>query len=145
MISNGQAIGGFIKKIEKSKNIYLLGSGPIPPNPAELLLSEKVSKMFKDLSADFDFIIIDSPPIGAVADSQILNRFSDVNLYIVRQSYSFKNSVHIVNDIIENKKFPNLYIVVNDVKKGASYKYGYGYGNGYGYGYGYTESKKRPV
>ncbi|HEX5150787.1 MAG TPA: polysaccharide biosynthesis tyrosine autokinase [Parafilimonas sp.] len=135
MISNEQDVNRFIKKIEPGKNIYLLGSGPIPPNPAELLMSEKVSKMFDDLSSNFDIIIIDSPPIGAVADSQILNRFSDVNLYIIRQSYSFKNSMNIINDIIENKKFPNLYIVVNDVKKGASYKYGYGYGSGYGYGY----------
>lgn len=140
IISN-QRIQQFVQPIPDSKNIFLLGSGPIPPNPAELLMSPKVDEMFAELSKIFDVIIIDSPPIGAVVDSQLLNRISDVNLYIVRQRYSFKSSMNIVNDIIEKNKFSNLYLVVNDVKKTTSYKYGYG-GSGYGYGYSYGTEKK---
>jgi capsular exopolysaccharide synthesis family protein len=147
-IISQKPIRDFIQQLSDSKNIYIMSSGPVPPNPAELLLLPKVSDMFEELTEDFDIIIIDSPPIGPVADAQILSKHSDVNLYITRQEYTFKNSLEIVNDIIDNKKFGNLYLVVNDVKKGTSYRYGYGYGHGYGYGYGYENgngihSKKR--
>ena len=117
-----------------------MSSGPIPPNPAELLMSASVSNMFEELSTMFDTIIIDSPPIGAVTDSQILAKHTHVNLYILRQKYTFKSSLEIINDIVDNKKFSNLYLVVNDVQKGPSYRYGYSYG--YGYGYGYSEPQK---
>ena len=92
--------------------------------------------IFEKLSRLFDIIIIDTPPVGGVADAQILAEYSDVNLFVVRERYSFKNSLEIINDLLKSRKFSNLYIVLNDVKKGASYKYGYGYSYGYSYGYG---------
>jgi len=136
-IISGKSVYDFIQALPNNDNIFVMSSGPVPPNPAELLMLPAVNEMFNELSKSFDVIIIDSPPIGAVTDAQILAKFSDVNLYISRQGYSYKSSLGIVNDLIENKKFPNLYLVVNDVKKGASYRYGYGYSYGYGYGYGY--------
>jgi tyrosine-protein kinase Etk/Wzc len=140
-IISEQPVSNFIKQVQDRKNVFIMSSGPIPPNPAELLMSASINQMFSELEKNFDIIIIDSPPVGAVADAQILNKHSDVNLYIVRQNYSHKSSLEMVNDILENKKFSNLYLVVNDVKKGASYKYGYSYG--YGYGYGSTDKKKK--
>lgn len=133
----------FIKPVPENDNLFLMSSGPIPPNPAELLLSEKMAVLFSQLDKEFDIIIIDSPPIGAVTDAQILSKYADINLYVVRQHYSFKHNLEIVNDLMEYKRIPHLYLVVNDVKKGTSYRYGYGYG-GYGYGYGYSDQQKKP-
>lgn len=134
----------FIKKAPGAENLYIMSSGPIPPNPAELLMSEKMVELFTQLDKEFDIIIIDSPPIGAVTDAQILSKHTGINLYVVRQHYSYKHNLEIINDLVENNRIPNLYLVVNDVKKGSSYRYGYGYGGyGYGYGYGYTEENKK--
>lgn len=136
-IISDKPVFSFIEQLPQSPNVYLLSSGPIPPNPAELMMLPKMNAMFETLSDAFDVLIVDSPPIGAVADAQILSRFADVNLYIIRQGYSYKNSLEIINDIKEHQKFSNLYLVVNDVRKGTSYGYRYGYGYGYGYGYAY--------
>jgi len=141
-IISGKSVYDFIQPLPSNSNLFVMSSGPVPPNPAELLMLPSAGEMFNELSKTFDAIIIDSPPIGAVTDAQILAKFSDVNLYISRQRYSFKSSLGIVNDLIENKRFDNLYLVVNDVKKGASYRYGYGYSYGYGYGYGYGHGEK---
>lgn len=145
MISN-TPIEAFIKPVKStsSDSLFLLPSGPIPPNPAELLLSDKLKKLMEKLKQDFDLIVIDTAPIGAVTDAQILGSVTDISLYIIRQGYSIKSSIGIINDIIINKKLPSLYVVMNDMREGASYRYGYGYKYGYGYGYGgYTERNKR--
>ncbi len=136
-VISGGAVEDFIKQLPNQQNISLLSSGPVPPNPAELLMSPVVNEMFEYASNNFDIVIVDSPPIGLVIDTQVLAKHSDVNLFVVRENVTFKNNLEIVNDLLENKKFPNLYIVVNDVKKGASYKYGYGHGYSYGHGYGF--------
>lgn len=133
----------FIKSVPDNDNLYVMSSGPIPPNPAELLMSEKMTTLFAQLDKEFDVIIMDTPPIGAVTDAQILAKHADINLYVIRQHYSYKYNLEIINDLIDHKRMPNLYVVVNDVKKGSSYRYGYGgYGYGYGYGYAEVENKK---
>lgn len=143
-IISGKHIREFIKPLQGNPNMFILSSGPVPPNPAEMLMKPEVADMFDYLKKQFDLIIIDSPPIGMVTDAQILCKYADVNLYVVRQGYTFKGSIEIVNDLTLNKKFPNLYLILNDVAKGTSYRYGYGYGYGYAYGYGYgTEEKKK--
>lgn len=131
----------FIRPVPDNDNLFVMSSGPIPPNPAELLMSEKMSSLFSQLDKEFDIIIMDTPPIGAVTDAQILSKHADINLYVVRQHYSYKYNLEIINDLLDHKRMPNLYVVVNDVKKGTSYRYGYG---GYGYGYGYAEVEKKP-
>ena len=123
----------YVQALPDIPNAYLLSSGIIPPNPAELLSSPRVDIMMKELKEQFDMIIIDSPPIGLVTDAQILTKYADVNLFLVRERYSYKNSLQMVDELLESKKFSNLYIVVNDVLKGASHRYGYGYGYGHGY------------
>ncbi|CAN5543641.1 tyrosine-protein kinase [soil metagenome] len=130
----------FIKPVPENDNLYVMSSGPIPPNPAELLMSEKMTNLFAQLDKEFDIIIMDTPPIGAVTDAQILSKHADINLYVIRQHYSYKYNLEIINDLLDHKRMPNLYAVVNDVKKGTSYRYGYG---GYGYGYGYAEIENK--
>ena len=143
-IITNRPVQEFIRPVTSIDSMVdILPSGPVPPNPAELLLSGKMSQLMADLKKQYDIIIIDTAPIGAVTDAQILGKVSDISLYIIRQGYSIKNSVEIVNDIVLNAKLPSLYLILNDIKAGTSYRYGYGYGYGYGYSYGYAETEKK--
>lgn len=122
-------------------SLHVFGSGPIPPNPAELILGDKLRVFFDWLHANYDYIIIDSAPVGLVGDSFTLAAYSDAALYIVRQRYTLKKQIDFVNDIYTSGRFKNMGLVVNDVKLGGRYGYygygqAYGYGGSYGYGYG---------
>jgi tyrosine-protein kinase Etk/Wzc len=122
-------------------NLYVLPCGPIPPNPAEILLDKKIETLFDWAKKSFDIVIIDTAPVGLVTDSIVLNKFSNASLYIVRQRYTHKRDLQFINDIYVNKKLNNISILVNDVKaEGTGY---YGYGNyTYGYGYGSQHDEK---
>ncbi len=121
------------------KHLYLALSGPVPPNPAELIESDKMKYFFKRATEDFDYIIVDTPPIAVVTDALLLNEIADAFLYVVRQSYSSKNVIKLLEDAKKEGNLKNLGIILNDVqiKKGYGYSHGYGYGYGYGYGQGY--------
>ncbi|TCD02012.1 polysaccharide biosynthesis tyrosine autokinase [Pedobacter frigidisoli] len=110
-----------------NKNIFIISSGPLPPNPAETLMSEHMPKLMKDLKEEFDYIIMDAPPIGVIADAQLLSVYADVTLYLVRQKVTQKNQITTVEDLYRSGKMKNLGIVVNDI---ISKYYGYGYGYG---------------
>ena len=118
------------------ENLSLITSGPIPPNPAELLNLERMKDLIKILKEKYEYIIIDTPPCGLVTDSVITMKLSDINLYVVRHNYTKKNMLNIINDLFETKQVSNLKIIINDyVVKPSSYGYGYGYSYGNGYGY----------
>lgn len=126
-----------VKQVPDQENLYILGCGPIPPNPAELLLSPKVEEMFDWLRENFDVVLVDTAPVGMVSDAMTLSKFADATLYLVRQGHTFKKQVALIDEFYQGKKLPRLSIVVNDVKLKPGYGY-YGYGRyGYGYGYGY--------
>jgi capsular exopolysaccharide synthesis family protein len=116
------------------ENLYVITSGPIPPNPAELIMEQRSRELFGLLKEHFDYIIIDSAPIGLVTDAQLLKEHADATLYLVRQGVTFKDQIKMTDDLYRNNKFPKLSLVVNDIdmKKGKGYSY-YGYGYGYGY------------
>ncbi|TKK67987.1 polysaccharide biosynthesis tyrosine autokinase [Ilyomonas limi] len=118
------------------ENFFVVGAGTVPPNPTELLMNPKMNDFFAFVKKHFDYVIIDSAPVGLVSDAQILSKFADVCLYVVRQRFTLKNQLYIVQDMYENKKINNLYIILNDVKSQSRYGYGGGYSYGYGYGYG---------
>jgi tyrosine-protein kinase Etk/Wzc len=122
-------------------NLYIIGAGPIPPNPSEMIMDNKMDELFTYLRANFDVIIIDSAPVGLVSDSKILAKYADATLYVVRQRYTVKKQLAFVDDLHKKKILPNMGLIVNDVKVGGvnSY-YGYGYGYGYGYSYNYNYS-----
>lgn len=123
-------------------NVFILPSGPIPPNPAELLMNPKVGEMLSQLKKDFDYVIIDTAPVGLVADALILEKFADISLYVIRQKVTFKSQLKIIQDLSVSGKLKNSTLVVNDISSNASAYYGYAYG-GYGYGYGgYAEIEK---
>ncbi len=132
-------LSDLIQPVPDTENLYVLGCGPIPPNPSELLLDAKVEEMFTLLKKQFDVIIIDTAPVGMVSDAQTLGKFADCCLYIVRQGYTFKKQITLVDEFYLEHKLPHVAIIINDVKIKAGYGYyGYGrYGHGHGYGYGY--------
>lgn len=139
------SIEEIIIPVKQVENLYVIPCGPIPPNPAELLLDEKVAELFEYLRKNFETVIIDSAPVGLVSDAVILSAFADATLYIMRQDYTLKKQLNLINDYYHNNKLPKLSVLLNDVK--ATSGYGGYYGNyGYGYSYGsggYFEQEKR--
>jgi capsular exopolysaccharide synthesis family protein len=136
-----------IKPVQDHENLFILGCGPIPPNPAELLLDVKMDEMFAWLKANFDVVLVDTAPIGMVSDAMTLSKFADSTLYLVRQGHTFKKQIALIDEFYVGNKLPKISIVINDVKIKPGYGYyGYGrYGYGYGYGYGsYYEEEKPP-
>ena len=134
-----------IKKIPDNENLFIIPSGPIPPNPVELIESEKMKQLFVILREKFDYIIIDTSPIGMVSDAKSLAPLIDCALMIVRFNYTPKVKFkELINDI-DLTIFPKLGIVFNGVDIESSYGYSkYGYSN-YGYGYGNTEPQKSRI
>ena len=135
-LSNKEGLDEVIQSSNKIPTLDIITSGPIPPNPAELIASEKCNELFAQLKERYDYIIIDTPPLGLVTDAFLLMRHSDVNLFIVRQGVTNKN---IFGSIIKDLEDRNIdaSIVINGISQGKNYGYGkYKYGYGYAYGYG---------
>jgi tyrosine-protein kinase Etk/Wzc len=129
--------------IEKTEidALDVIASGPTPPNPAELLDSSKMRDLIEELNKTYDYVIIDTPPIGLVTDGVILMQYSDVNLYVVRHNYSKAKALGIINNLYNQEQVKNAHIIINDFKQSSSgYGYGYGYGYGSSSGYGYYET-----
>jgi len=119
-------------------NLYFINSGPIPPNPAELLLQPKMDGLIDYLREKFEYIILDTPPVGLITDAQILGKYAHTSLYIVRHEYTLKDQIKLLDNYYKGKRLPNLGVVLNDIKVPDAYRYGYG---GYGYGNGYYSEK----
>ena len=117
-------------------NLDLITSGPIPPNPSELLISSEMNDFVAELKEQYDYIVFDTPPLGLVTDALDLTRFSDANIYMVRQDYTKKRMLGLINNKYESKEIKNLSFVLNYFKPKVGHGYGYGYGV---YGNGYHE------
>lgn len=135
-VSSSIQFSDIIKSTDVSEDVYLISAGRIPPNPAELLLSDRLRELITELKKDFDYIIIDSAPIGLVSDAQLIEKYVDLSLYIVRRGYTYKTQLNILNDLVATQKFKRSYIVINDIKQNQA---GYGYSGKYGYGSGYGQ------
>lgn len=122
-------------------HLFFLPSGPIPPNPSELLLSERMGNLFDYLRTNYDYVLIDSPPVGMVADALILNDYVDISLYVVRHKYTRYGMLRMLQNLYEEGKIKNPGIILNGLRNGSGY-YGYGYGYGYGNSYGYYDKKR---
>jgi capsular exopolysaccharide synthesis family protein len=132
--------------VENVPNLYVLPCGPVPPNPAEILLDPKISDLFEWLKRNFDAVIMDTAPVGMVSDAMTLSKFADATLYIVRQGHTYKKQIGMIDEFYTQGKLPRISIILNDVKVRSGYGYyGYGrYGYGYGYGSGYFEDDAPP-
>jgi len=112
-------------------NLDLLASGPVPPNPSELIMSERSDSMFNDLRSRYDLIFMDTPPVGIVTDGLLVMKKADIKIYIVRPEYSKRVFVNFLEKINALHEFSHLYIIVNGAKRAKGIHYGYGYGSGY--------------
>ncbi|MDW3194138.1 MAG: polysaccharide biosynthesis tyrosine autokinase [Cytophagales bacterium] len=131
------------------ENLFYFPAGPTPPNPSELVLSDKFDEFLQRLKEEFDFIIFDTPPVGLVTDAILVMKKTDLQFYVVKSQYSRRAFTRTITDLVRVNKFSSLTVIFNGVKSG--YGYGYGYGNygygGYGYGgygYGYYEESAKP-
>ena len=134
-----------------NQNLYILPGGTVPPNPTELLARDGLDKAIEILKKSFDYVILDTAPVGMVTDTLLIGRVADLSLYVCRADYTHKVEYTLINELAEEKKLPNLCTVINGVdlkrrKYGYYYGYGkygkyYGYGKRYGYGYGYGQEK----
>lgn len=128
------------------ENLDIITSGPIPPNPSELLINDKMDDLIKDLKTKYEYIIIDTPPIGLVSDAFNILKHVDTTLYIVRQSFTKKGMLAIINEKYKLGEVKNISFVLNFFNQKAKYGYSYDYGYGYDYGkYGdsYVTSGKK--
>ena len=139
----------FVQPSDINKNLFILPGGTVPPNPTKLLSRGGLEKAIETLKANFDYVILDTAPVGMVTDTLLIGRVADLSVYVCRADYTHKAEFTLINELAENNKLPNLCIAVNGLdlnsrKYGYYYGYGkygkyYGYGKRYGYGYGYGE------
>lgn len=115
----------------------VITSGPIPPNPSELILGDSMKEMIMELKKSYDYIVLDTPPVGLVSDALELSQFCDVTLYVVRQNFTKKEMLTLLNNRTKRGELNNVSIIFNGFENKAKYGVGYGYGYGYGYSYGY--------
>lgn len=141
------------QKSDISDNLYIIPGGIVPPNPTELVAREALDRALETLKEHFDYIIMDTAPIGIVTDTQLISRVADLSIYVCRADYTHKSDYQLINELKADNKLPNLCTLINDInmdkrRNGYYYGYGkyghygkYGYGKKYGYGYGYGYGK----
>ncbi|MFT5437973.1 MAG: capsular exopolysaccharide synthesis family protein, partial [Ulvibacter sp.] len=126
--------------IQKTRleHLDVISSGPIPPNPSELLMSDRMELLIEELKEQYDYIVLDSPPLGLVSDSLGLIKFADATIYVVRQNYTKRGMFSVINEKYKRGEVTNLSFVLNSFEDKT--KNGYGYG----YGYGYYDDERKP-
>lgn len=132
LVNNKLYLSEVVEKI--SDNLYMIPSGTIPPNPAELLMSDKVESLFKTVKKDYDYIVVDTAAVGLVTDTLVIGKHADLFIYVVRANYLDKRQLSTAETMYTEKRLPNMAILLNYVKLKK----------GYGYGYGSESNKKKP-
>jgi tyrosine-protein kinase Etk/Wzc len=120
------------------ENLFYAASGPVPPNPAELIETAQMKKFMLRAKKEYDYIIFDTPPVAIVTDALLLAEYADINLFIVRQRYTSLNTIDMIEQLSQHGELKNMAIILNDISLSGYYGYGirYGYMRGYGYYYG---------
>ena len=145
-VSNGKGISTYL--IGKDKfddviiktnvnNLFIAASGPVPPNPAELIESEKMDMFIEQAKAEFDIVIIDTPPYSIVTDAFLIKKHADVSLFVVRQEYTTRDLIKQFDKMAKADNLKNAAIIFNDTNLSGIYRYGYKYANKYRAEYGY--------
>ena len=131
VLSKNNTLKEVIWEHKKIKNLDIITSGPIPPNPSELMQSGKIDEIIDELRKEYDYIIIDAPPMGMVTDALLLMKLADISLIVFRSEYSEKEYIKSLEDMVRSYHIQNVGIVLNSVKpKNMSqsfFKYSYTY------------------
>lgn len=123
------SLDSIIMRAPLEKNMDIIMAGPIPPNPSELLQSSRVDELFAKLREMYDYIIVDSAPVGMVSDSFTLDRVADATVYVTRANYTTHKEIRFVNKLYAEKRLPKMTLILNGTKASAGYGYGYGQSN----------------
>lgn len=126
-----------IFKIPQVPGLDIMSSGVVPPNPAELLMTKRVENLFTMVKQDYDFVIVDTAPVNLVTDTLLISKYADMFIYTIRANYLDKRLLGVPKNLYQEKRLPNMAVVLNDTDPKKSYGYGYG-----GYGYGYVVVEK---
>ncbi|AQG81400.1 GumC family protein [Spirosoma montaniterrae] len=133
-------VDDILQEIPGFPNYHIITSGPIPPNPAELLSSPQLEELFRELRQRFAYIIVDTPPIGLVTDAQLIAPHVDATMFMVRHDHTPKAYIRMIDNLYKEHRFQRLNLILNGVGGGESYQYGYSYGYG-----GYYEEPNKPA
>lgn len=126
-------------------NFYIMQTGPIPPNPNELLSKRRIGELIHQLKKEYDYVVIDSAPVGVVSDTFLISKYSDACIYVVRENFSERDTVSFINNLVHDKRLRNVAVVLNvstNAEAHGKYKYGYKYSYRYRYGYAQGYGKK---
>ncbi|MFH1004422.1 MAG: polysaccharide biosynthesis tyrosine autokinase [Bacteroidota bacterium] len=140
IIDSSVSFQDIIQKVPGLDNLDLISSGEIPPNPAELLMNKRVKEMFGKANELYDYVVVDTPPLGFVTDTLLVNDYADVFVYVVRANYFDKQLLNIAESFYKEKRLHNMAMLINATKHNKKYGYGYGY---YSYGYGYSDESNQ--
>ena len=136
-------INDVIQPVKDTTDMWLIPVGTLPPNPTELLVSNRLPELLDELRKHYDYIFIDCPPVEVVADSSIIGSVADSTLFIVRAGLFPLEMTDVLEKYYADNKFPNMSVILNgtiyDGKGVNSYRKGYGSSYGYGYTYGSDE------
>jgi len=136
LTSKDLKVEDLIIKQKGHENFDVLPAGIIPPNPAELLMSEKLETLFETLKKQYDYILVDTAPVSLVADTLLIAKYADCFVYVMRANFLEKRMLSIPNTLYKENKLPNMCLLLNDTDSTKGY--------GYGYGYGVLGDKKEP-
>jgi len=127
------------------ENMHVLLSGPLPPNPSEMILRKEMDEIFEYAKLNYDYVIIDTPPIRLISDALVLMKYADLTIFVLNSKFANKENIQNVIDVINVNHLKHFGFVLNGVKlKRSKYYYNkYLYGYGYGYGYGLESTKKQ--
>lgn len=129
LVRPDMTIDNIVRQSKLHPNLDYIGSGPIPPNPAELLMTDRLTLLVESLRDRYDYVIVDSPPVGAVVDGFLLRKVIDTTVYVTRYGKTAKGQLRILNEAVEKGQLTNPSVLLNGVKTGRGYyDYGYGYG-----------------
>ncbi|MDR2362256.1 MAG: polysaccharide biosynthesis tyrosine autokinase [Prevotellaceae bacterium] len=121
-----------IQNTDQSENLHIISCGHISPNPQELLQGETLPQLFEELKQEYDYIVVDTPPVGLVSDALLINCYADVTIYVVRQNYTPKERIKFINDLYHVKRLKNIGVVINGIKEEKWHGYTYGHYKYYG-------------
>ncbi len=130
IINSNTTLNDICIQIPENENLTIIPSGPIPPNPAELLMTDRLNDLFDELKTKFDYLVVDTAPVGLVADSLLLNKYADMFIYVARANFLDKKLLNIAQNLHDEGKLRNMSLLLNC----SDYKRNYGYGYSYGYG-----------
>ena len=136
------------------ENFFVMLSGPTPPNASELVLSKHLVGLFAEARLEYDYVMVDTPPVGLITDALLMMRHTDATLFVLNTRFANKDHVNNALDVLQANTTKNVGFILNGVRMkkskyyyntnyGYGYRYAYGYGTGYGYGYGYGRRSKK--